>query len=159
MSKQRDAVKERFWRGVMRKWSASGLGARRFCRQAGIAEHQLHSWRRTLAARDQEAGSSSRNSQPHGQSSPTARPADQLGRQRLNSAARHRTATGASSAARDNSARESAFLRVLLPAVAAPLEIVHPQGCVIRVPHDGDPTALARVLAVLDAAHRMRGGG
>jgi len=31
MAKSRDAAKERYWRGVIRRFGASGLGARRFC--------------------------------------------------------------------------------------------------------------------------------
>jgi hypothetical protein len=36
MSKPRDAVKERFWRNLIRRHESSGLGTRRFCEEAGV---------------------------------------------------------------------------------------------------------------------------
>lgn len=51
MAKSRDAAKERYWRGVIRRFEASGLGARRFCEREGLAAHRLYWWRRTLRRR------------------------------------------------------------------------------------------------------------
>ena len=50
----RDAGKERLWRGLVRDWQRSGLTIRDFCAERGLAEHNFHAWRRTLAARDKE---------------------------------------------------------------------------------------------------------
>jgi transposase-like protein len=50
--KPRDAQKERFWRQAIRRWLRSGLTARAFCLEHGLAEANLYAWRRTLAARD-----------------------------------------------------------------------------------------------------------
>ena len=50
----RDAGKERLWRKLVRNWERSGLTVRDFCVERGLAEHNFHAWRRTLAARDQE---------------------------------------------------------------------------------------------------------
>jgi hypothetical protein len=49
---QRDAAKERFWRGVVRRHAACGLGVRAFCRQERLAESAFYAWRRTIAQRD-----------------------------------------------------------------------------------------------------------
>jgi len=48
MAKSGDAVKERYWRGVIRRLEASGLGPRRFCERERLPEHRLHWWRRRL---------------------------------------------------------------------------------------------------------------
>jgi hypothetical protein len=48
MAKSRDAAKERYWRGVIRRLEASGLGPRRFCKRQRLPEHRLHWWRRRL---------------------------------------------------------------------------------------------------------------
>jgi hypothetical protein len=61
---------------------------------------------------------------------------------------------------------ESAFVQILLPATAAApptaartsLEVLHPGGCLIRVPGECDTGLLARVLSVLDAPSRPREG-
>src|SRR5208282_2288291 len=48
MAKSRDVVKERYWRGVIRRLEASGLGTRRFCEREGVPERRLYWWRRRL---------------------------------------------------------------------------------------------------------------
>jgi hypothetical protein len=53
MAKVRDAAKERYWRGVIKRFEASGLGTRQFCERNRLSEHRLHWWRRTLRQRDQ----------------------------------------------------------------------------------------------------------
>ena len=50
----RDRGKERFWRGVLRRWRQSGQSVRTFCRVEGLAEPNFYSWRRMLAERDRE---------------------------------------------------------------------------------------------------------
>lgn len=137
VSKPRDAVKERFWRGLLRQWVVSELGTGEFCRQAGVPEYQLHWWRRTLERRDQVI--------EHAQSSS---PSGRVPAGRAGEGNRHRS----------NRNDNSAFVRVLLPTAAAPLEVVHPGGCLIRVPGDCDTGLLASVLAVLDAGSRSRDG-
>ena len=51
---RRSVEKERFWRGIMERQRASGLGMRPFCRREGIAESSFHYWKRTLRERDAE---------------------------------------------------------------------------------------------------------
>ena len=106
MSKPRDAAKERYWRGVIRRHVASGLGTRRFCRKEGIAEDRYHWWRRTLRERDRQAQADVNS----GRTRPSA-------------------ATGG------RREEDGGFLPVHLPFCVAPaIEVVHPGGCVVRVP-------------------------
>lgn len=53
MTKRYDAVKERKWRRVLRRWRRSGLSIRAFCATERIGEHLLYWWRRELGRRDQ----------------------------------------------------------------------------------------------------------
>jgi len=53
MTKRYDAVKERKWRRVLRRWQRSGLSIRAFCSAKRIGEHLFYWWRRELARRDQ----------------------------------------------------------------------------------------------------------
>ena len=125
MAKSRDAAKERYWRGVIRRQGDSGLGTKRFCAQEGIPEHRFY-WRlRTLRQR---------------------------GRHRARRASRDGGAAD-SGRDRDSQGDTSAFLPIALSfSVGAPIEVVHPRGHVVRVPASFDPVALKRILAVLDIA-------
>lgn len=49
---QRDPVLERQWRERVARWQASGLSARAFCRQHGLAEASFYYWKRELRSRD-----------------------------------------------------------------------------------------------------------
>jgi transposase len=62
---QRDAAKERYWRGVVQRHAASGLGVRAFCRQQGLAESAFYAWRRTIQQRDAAARSESKATLPN----------------------------------------------------------------------------------------------
>ena len=53
MTRRNDAVKERKWRRVVRRWRRTGLSIRAFCGAEGIGEHLFYWWRRELARRDQ----------------------------------------------------------------------------------------------------------
>lgn len=54
-AKRRDAVKERFWRGVFARWRQSGLGVRGFCVRENLSEASFYAWRRELRLREKEA--------------------------------------------------------------------------------------------------------
>lgn len=54
---RRDLVKERRWRGVLRRRLASGLSVRAFCRREGLCEPSFYAWRRTIGERDARAQS------------------------------------------------------------------------------------------------------
>jgi len=121
MPKPRDAAKERYWRNLIRRHDASGLGTRRFCDQVGVPQHRFHWWRRTLRRRDQHDAS----------------------------AVHSEDAARAVSAGRDDDG--SAFLPVRLPfSLGTSIEVVHPRGYVIRVPSLFDAHALQRILVALE---------
>src|SRR4051812_7791091 len=44
---------EAFWREMVMAWTASGLGARRFCREQGLAVSTFSLWRKKLIQDDQ----------------------------------------------------------------------------------------------------------
>jgi hypothetical protein len=122
MAKARDPVKERYWRQLIRRHAASGLGTRCFCEREGVPEYQFYSWRRSLRERDQHPPRDrerTRSTCPGG---------DQLSQQ-----------------------AESPFLALQLPmSLGNPIEVVHPRGHVLRIPACFDATALRRILATLD---------
>jgi hypothetical protein len=147
MAKSRDAAKERYWRGVIRRFEASGLGARRFCEREGLSEHRLHWWRRTLRQRDQDQARHSRSS---GTGKPVRGKAGRPVRGGEGGPVRGRG--GGPVRGRGDQQGGSAFLPVGLAfSVGGPIEVVHPRGHVIRVPAVFDPAALGRVLSVIDA--------
>jgi transposase len=49
---QRNLSKEEFWRGVLRRFAASGQTVRAFCAARHLAEPSFYAWRRALAQRD-----------------------------------------------------------------------------------------------------------
>jgi hypothetical protein len=51
-NRERSAAKERYWRDVLERHTASGLRARAFCRREKLAESAFYAWRRTIAERD-----------------------------------------------------------------------------------------------------------
>ena len=123
MAKSRDAAKERYWRGVIRRLEASGVGPRRFCERERLPEHRLHWWRRRL----------------RGDRGRTRRPPSTRSRSQVRDCGDRREG--------------SPFLPVGIPfSVGGPIEAVHPRGHVIRVPAIFDPVALKRILAVLDVS-------
>jgi transposase len=50
----RDPRKERFWRGHLKRWQASGLTIRDYCSRHRLSEPSFYGWRRTLAQRDDD---------------------------------------------------------------------------------------------------------
>jgi len=55
---QRDLAKEAYWRKVLKRFSASGLSVREFCKREQLTESAFYAWRRTIGERN-DAGSSS----------------------------------------------------------------------------------------------------
>jgi hypothetical protein len=140
MAKSRDAAKEQYWRGVIRRFEASGLGVRRFCERERLSEHRLYWWRRKLRQRDQDQAR-------HSGSSGTGTPV----RAKAGEPVRGRTSKPVGGGG--SQVGDSAFLPLGLPfSVGGPIEVVHPRGHVIRVPAVFDPTALGRILATIDAS-------
>ena len=54
----RDPAKENFWRGVMRRFCATGQDGRAFCKANKLSEASFYSWRRTIVERDAETADS-----------------------------------------------------------------------------------------------------
>jgi hypothetical protein len=140
MAKSRDAAKEQYWRRVIRRFEASGLGVRRFCEREGLSEHRLHWWRRRLREHD-------RNQARHSGSSGTGTPVRAKAGKPVRGKAGKPVRRGVSQVG------DSAFLPLGLPfSVGGPIEVVHPRGYVIRVPAVFDSTTLGRILATIDAS-------
>jgi len=49
---QRDSAKEAFWRDVLRRFAASGLSVRAFCKRERLTESAFYAWRRTIGERN-----------------------------------------------------------------------------------------------------------
>ena len=122
--RERDVVKERFWRDAIRRWGRSGQSIRGFCDGQGLSEVSFHAWRRTIAQRDQQVS----------RSSPTSEAADRL---------------PAFVPVRVTSAR---VMPAVTTPSAASLELVVDRGRVIRVPPGFDVVTLRSLLAVLGEA-------
>jgi hypothetical protein len=50
--RQRDPVKEAYWRKVLKRFSASGFSVREFCQRERLTESAFYAWRRTIGERD-----------------------------------------------------------------------------------------------------------
>jgi hypothetical protein len=122
MGRVHDTAKERYWRRLIRRQLTTGESITRFCARQGVPVHQFYWWRRALQERDGLASADRGNG-------------------------RMSTAEVASKAEGDS----LAFVPVRLPfSVGVPIEVVHPGGCVLRVPVGFDPQSLQRILASLD---------
>ena len=51
----RDPRKEQFWRDNLRRWPASGLTIRAYCRRHRLSEASFYAWRWELAERDEQS--------------------------------------------------------------------------------------------------------
>jgi hypothetical protein len=58
--KMRDVARERRWRGVLQRFTRSGLGVRAFCRREKLAESAFYFWRGEIGRRDDELPNPSR---------------------------------------------------------------------------------------------------
>lgn len=52
--RERDPVKEQYWRQVLGQWQRSGATIRGFCARRRLSEASFHAWRREVARRDRE---------------------------------------------------------------------------------------------------------
>lgn len=57
----RDESREAIWRGVLGRFSGSGLSVRAFCRRERLNEASFYAWRRTIAQRDAERAGQARS--------------------------------------------------------------------------------------------------
>jgi hypothetical protein len=122
MGKGHDRSKEQYWRKLIQRQGDTGESIARFCARQGVPVHQFYWWRRTLQKRD-----------------------------RLSSADRGSRGVATGEVASKGEADPLAFLPVRLPfSIGVPIEVVHPGGCVLRVPIGFDLLSLQRILASLD---------
>jgi hypothetical protein len=113
---------------MLERQRASGLSVRRFCREEEVSEASFHSWKSKFAC---EKGRRNASSEEAGQKRAKAK----------------RVMKQTDSA--------PVFIPVRVsPTTSGLLEVVHPRGCVVRVPAVFDEGALRQVLEVLD-----QGGG
>ena len=128
-NKMRDAAKERFWRGVVKRFAASGLSVRVFCRDEKLAESAFYAWRRTIGQRDAEARRPTK-----------ARPA---------------AATPASLPKRERPAKSPVFLPLLVSgnghAHEASVTLELGGGRVLRLPEAMPAERLAEIVVALEA--------
>jgi hypothetical protein len=120
--RQRDPIREKFWRRSIRQQQRSGLTVRAFCLREGLKEGAFRWWRQALARRDREVAATTqadREGEPI-EAAPTFLPVRLLDPEEI-------------------PARPS-----------PPIEVVLRTGPTIRVPSGFDPRTLGQVLAVLE---------
>ena len=120
--RQRDPLREKFWRRTIRQQQHSGLTVRAFCLREGLKEGAFRWWRQALARRDREVAATTqadREVEPL-EAAPTFLPVRLLDPEAI-------------------PARPS-----------PPIEVVLPTGPTVRVPSGFDPRTLGQVLAVLE---------
>lgn len=124
-NRQRDTEKARHWRRMISAQRGSGLSVRAFCSQQRLSEPSFYAWRRTLAQRK-------------------ADPQRTQGTRRCNTPPAFVNLT----------TRGAAPLAAAMFQPAAPLELVHPRGHVLRIAASCDPQTLAMVLLALSPGDR-----
>ena len=120
--RQRDPLREKFWRRTIRQQQRSGLTVRAFCFREGLKEGAFRWWRQALARRDREMAATTqadRDGQPI-EAAPTFLPVRLLDPE------------------------------AILARPSPPIEVVLPTGPIVRVPSGVDPRTLGQVLAVLE---------
>ena len=120
--RQRDPLREKFWRRTIRQQQRSGLTIRAFCLREGLKIGAFRWWRQALARRDRE---------------PSATPAGD----------REDETTEAVPAFLPVRLVD---LEAAEPRSSPPIEVVLPTGPTVRVPSGFDPRTLGQVLAVLE---------
>ena len=120
----RSEEKLAYWRGVLERQQERGLSIREFCREQQGSEASFHSWKRKISGRRRPAVACSEGS----------------GRKRP---------------AKKRRGKQNEKAAVFIPMRVSPaagrlLEVVHPRGCVVRVPAAFDERSLREVLKVLD---------
>jgi hypothetical protein len=120
--RQRDPLREKFWRRTIRHQQRSGLTVRAFCLREGLKDGAFRWWRQALARRDREGAATTRadrDGEPI-EAPPTFLPVRLVDPETI-------------------PARSS-----------PPIEVVLPTGPTVRVPSGFDPRTLGQVLAVLE---------
>lgn len=119
-----DPDKEVLWRRILKQQRDSGLSVRAFCHRRGLNDSSLFRWRRELSRRDRAANTAGPNPAAEESTGPPTPPVFLPVR-----AVEH--------------CGES-------PRPIIPIEIVLPEGPIVRVPVGFDPHTLGDILAVLE---------
>ena len=120
--KRRDPAREKFWRRAIRDQQRSGLSVRDFCRREGLKDWTFRWWRQELVRRDRQPSAAPRGG---GDAEPTEAPPAFL-------------------------PVRVADLEVVPSRPAPPIEIVLPDGPIVRVPTGFNPSTLGHIMAVLE---------
>lgn len=139
MAQHRDAAKERYWRRTVGEQRRSGQSIRGFCRGRGLAESAFYFWRGELARRD--------------------RPLPPRRRSRLPHAANRRGSTTGPRRISGGHAAAATLLPLTIfskTGPSAPLEVMLPDGVVLRIQADAPRELLTWVLGIL-GLERARG--
>ena len=120
--RQRDPLREKFWRRAIRQQQRSGLTVRAFCLREGLKDGAFRWWRQALARRDREMAATTqadRDGEPI-EAAPPFLPVRLVD------------------------------LEAIPARPSPPIEVVLPTGPTVRVPSGFDPRTLGQVLAVLE---------
>jgi len=120
--RQRDLLREKFWRRTIRQQQHSGLPVRAFCLREGLKEGAFRWWRQALARRDRERSATpagDRDGEPT-EAVPAFLPVRLVD------------------------------LEAASPLPSPPIEIVLPTGSTVRVLSGFNPRTLGQVLDVLE---------
>jgi hypothetical protein len=120
--RQRDPIREKFWRRTIRQQQRSGLTVRAFCLREGLKDGAFRWWRQALARREREASLTppdDRDGEPT-EAAPAFLPVRLV------------------------------ELEAVSSRPAPPIEIVLSTGTTVRVHLGFNPSALGQVLAVLE---------
>ena len=142
MSGRSSAGREAHWRSVFQEYAESGLSIRMFCQNEGISEGSFFAWRKKLAWAPSAANG--RTVQP--------RDGQRRVKSRVKRAARANQASAASgrSDAHPTASPTTSFVPIRLPTLSDRIEVVHPQGYVVRISNRVDLDWLAQVCQMLD---------
>jgi hypothetical protein len=142
MSGQSSVRREAHWRSVLQEHAESGLSIRRFCQNRGIPEGSFFAWRKKLAW------------SPAAAKGQTVPPRD--GKRRVKSRGKGSTwgkqasPTSRRSDGQPTASPPTSFVPIRLPAASEPIEVVHPQGYVVRIPNRVDLDWLGQLFQMLD---------
>jgi transposase-like protein len=141
MSGPRNVGRGAYWRSVFEQHADSGLSIRRFCQENDISQSTFFAWRKKLSkdpslASSDRAGTSGRSRGGKSQVKPSA------GIKNTSSSVRWDDQPTASSG--------MSFVAVKLPAESEPIEVVHPQGYVVRITSRANLDCLAGIFQILD---------
>ncbi len=135
-----------YWRSVFQQHVDSGLSIRRFCQENGISQSTFFAWRKKLKKESSLANDDrprTSEGSPGGKS-PVKQPAG--------------VKTASLASRRDDQPTASpsmSFVAVKLPVESKlvesdPIEVVHPQGYVVRIASRANLDCLPRIFQILD---------